>query len=518
MFNGVSTSRHRFLSLWLMRFATDRIRRQRSAPDPRPLVVTGKRGNVERLTAVDAAAAELGLNPGLALAEARARYPDLAVVAEHPADDRRLLDGLADWCQRYTPLLAVDPPDGLLLDIAGCAHLYGGEPNLLADLLARVGGFGFATRAAIASTIGTAFAAARFAEAGIIAPGAERTTLAPLPMAALRLPDETVAALRRVGLKRIGDILDLPRAPLAARFGDDVLRQLARALGTEREPLNPLLPVAAYVAEQPFAEPIAREEDVLHVIERLAARLKPMLERRGEGARRIELALFRTDGAVRRIAIATSRAVRDPPDVRALYVERLASLADALDPGFGFDLARLSVLVAEPCAPEQIGLDERANDADLDRLIDRLSARLGARRVTRLIANDSHIPELAAAAVPAQAGVAPYAGWAAFRRFRTSVELSPRPLRLLAKPEPIEAIATVPDGPPVRFRWRRAVHEVIAADGPERIEGAWWSEEGGPARDYFRVEDKAGHRFWVFRAGLYRSTTQPQWFLHGTFA
>jgi protein ImuB len=506
-----------------MRLTTDRIAQQRSAPDPRPpLVVTGRRSNVERLTAVDATAAELGLKPGLALAEARARYPDLAVVAEHAADDRRLLDGIADWCQRYTPLLAVDPPDGLLLDVTGCAHLYGGEEKLFADLLDRLAGFGFAARAAIASTIGAAFAAARFGSAGIIAPGEERPTLAPLPIAALRLPPETVAALRRVGLKRIGDILDLPRAPLAARFGEAVLRQLARALGTEREPLTPILPVAAYVAEQPFAEPIAREEDVLLVIARLAARLKPVLERRGEGARCIELALFRTDGAVRRIVVATSRPVRDPPDIRALYVERLASLADALDPGFGFDLARLSVLAAEPCPPEQIGLGERADDADLDRLIDRLSARLGARRVMRLIANDSHIPEVASGSMPAQAGIAFDAGWAAFRRFRDAVALSPRPLRLLAKPEPIEAIATVPDGPPVRFRWRRALHEIVVVarqhDGPERIEGAWWSEEGGPARDYFRVEDKAGHRFWVFRAGLYRLTAQPQWFLHGTFA
>lgn len=501
-----------------MRLATDRIARQRPAPDPRPLVVTGRRGNVERLAAVDAAAAELGLRPGLALAEARARYPDLAVVAEDAAGDRRLLGDIADWCQRYTPLVAVDPPDGLLLDVAGCAHLYGGEDRLLADLRARLTRFGFAARAAVASTIGTAFAAARFGAAGIIAPGGERAALAPLPLVALRLPEETVAALRRVGLKRVGDIVDLPRAPLAARFGNAVLRQLARALGAEREPLTPLLPVASYVAEQPFAEPIAREEDVLGVAERLAARLKPMLERRGEGARSLELALFRTDGAVRRLAIATSRPLREPRDIRALYVERLASLADALDPGFGFDLVRLSVVVAEPCPPEQIGLGAHADDADLDRLIDRLSARLGARRVMRLMANDSHIPELAAAPVPAQAGIAIDAGWAAFRRFRASVALSPRPLRLLTKPEPIEAIAAIPDGPPVRFRWRRALHEIVAADGPERIEGAWWSEEAGPARDYFRVEDQIGHRFWLFRAGLYRETAQPQWFLHGTFA
>src|SRR5262249_20596651 len=235
----------------------------------------------------------------------------------------------------------------------------------------------------------------------IVRAGAERAALDPLPLAALRLPGDMVAALKRVGLKRIGDIADLPRSPLAARFGDMLLRQLARALGAEREPLTPLLPVAPYAAEQPFAEPIAREEDVLGVILRLAARLKPMLERRGEGARSVELTLFRTDGAVRRVTIATSRPLRDPHDVRALFVERFARLADALDPGFGFDLARLSVTAAESCSPEQIGFGDSVDDADLDRLIDRLSARLGPRRVMRLVANDSHIPELAAASVPA---------------------------------------------------------------------------------------------------------------------
>src|SRR5205823_2985491 len=220
----------------------------------------------------------------------------------------------------------------------------------------------------------------------------------------------------------------------------------------------------------------------------------------------------------RRVEVTTSRPLREPRDIRALYVERLASLADTLDPGFGFDLARLSVMTAEACPPEQAGLGEDYDDAALDRLIDRLSARLGSRRVTRLIANDSHIPELAAGTVPAQASAAVDTGWAAFRRFRTAVDLPPRPLRLLARPEPIEAIAAVPDGPPVRFRWRRALHEVAAAEGPERIEGAWWSEEAGPARDYFRVEDQAGHRFWLFRAGLYRSADQPRSFLHGMFA
>jgi protein ImuB len=369
---------------------------------------------------------------------------------------------------------------------------------------------------------------ARYGQASFITPGGERERLLPLPLSALRIDAKTAASLGRVGFKRIGDIVDLPRAPLAARFGADVLRQLDRALGLEDEPLTPLLPVAPYFAEQPFPEPIAREEDILAVIERLARRLAAMLERRGEGLRRVELALFRTDGKVHRIEAGTSRPVRDAAEVRALFVERLAALADPIDPGFGFDLARLSVTTAEAASPQQVTLDDNHDDADLGPLVDRVSARLGAHRVTQLIAQDSHAPELAAVHAPVQSARADAAhSWDAFRRFRAAAELPPRPLRLLTRPEPIEAIASVPDGPPIRFRWRRALHEITAAEGPERIEGAWWHDDGGAAqenaqenlaRDYFRVEDTSGLRFWIFRAGLYRDTARPAWFLHGLFA
>jgi len=513
------SSSQRMLSLWLRRLSTDRIAKSRERS--RALIVTGKRRNIEVITAVDDAAERLGLSPGLALAQARAMHPNIDVVAEDTGADTDLLESFADWCLRYTPLAACDAPDGLLLDISGCAHLYGGEHELVVDLGRRLENAGFANSLAIAGTIGAAWAAAHYGEPASYACGQERALLAPLPLSALRLAPATVADLARVGLKRIGDIIDLPRAPLTARFGPEVLRQLDRALGDEHEPLTPRLPVAPYAAEQRFAEPIAREEDVLAIIGRLALRLQFALERRGDGARRLELALFRTDGVVRRIAAGTSRPLRDPEEIRALFVERLTALADALDPGFGFDMARLSVTIAESRPPEQIGIGGQEDAAALDRLVDRLSARLGTRRVRRLIAQDSHIPEVAEAVLPAQA-VNGDAGWHAFRCYRDQAELSPRPLRLLARPEPIEAVAEVPDGPPLRFRWRRALHEVIAAEGPERIEGAWWSEHGGPARDYFRVEDKNGLRFWLFRSGLYRDLAQgaaaPTWFLHGTFA
>jgi protein ImuB len=541
-------SSQRMLSLWLPRLSTDSIARSHDSSlslpfrggSPREarrggvcsiasskdgLVTYGKRGNADVLTAVDDNAARCGLMVGLALAQARAMHPALDAVPEDTKADADLLERIADWCLRYTPLVACDPPDGLLLDITGCAHLYGGEDALMADLSEGIEAAGFAANIAVAGTIGAAWAAARYGRPGSYPNGSEHPPLSALPLAALRLAPETVASLARVGLKRIGGIIDLPRAPLTARFGSGLLRQLDRALGREHEPLTPRLPVAPYVAEQRFAEPIAREEDVLAITERLAARLARALERRGEGSRRLELTLFRTDGDVRRIAAGMSRPSRDAAAIRALFTERLAALADALDPGFGFDMARLSVIVAESCAPQQIGIDDEDGGAELTRLVDRLSARLGSQRVRKLIAQDAHIPEIASVSVRAQA-TGTDDRWPAFRAYRAEAELAPRPLRLLGKPEPIEALAEVPDGPPLRFRWRRALHEVIAADGPERIEGAWWSEAGGRARDYFRVEDKSGLRFWVFRAGLYRETARPDappadppsWFMHGMFA
>lgn len=525
-----SSSYQRIVSVWLKRLSIDRLQRQAREAKPfggastrpvapqvgAPVVIAGKHGPVEVLVAVDARAERLGLRPGLALAQARAMHPALTVLPEDRARDHHLLEVIADWCQRYTPLTGIEVPDGILLDITGCAHLFGGESQLVEDLAQRIAGLGFTARIAVASTIGAASGAARFSATRFVDAGRERDFLSALPLAALRLSAETVMALARVGLKNIGDLIDLPRAPLTARFGGDLLRQLDRALGREFEPLMPRLPVAPYVAEQRFAEPIAREEDVLAVTERLAAQLKPLLEYRGEGARQFELALFRTDGRVRRIAVATSRPLRNAQDIRALFVERLTALADPLDPGFGFDVARLAVLRAEPRPAEQIDLARHADPGDLHALVDRLSARLGTRRVSRLLAHDQHLPELAATASPAQC-VEGAGEWAAFRQFRFAVDLSPRPPRLLAKPEPIEAIAAVPDGPPVRFRWRRALHEIVAAEGPERIEGAWWTEDQGPTRDYFRVEDSSGCRFWLFRAGLYHGTTTPSWFLHGLF-
>ncbi len=531
--------------IWLSRLATDRITRCGSAPAEGALVVTRPVKGALRLAAVNDAAARLGLRAGMALADARAMYPSLDVAEEDAAADRLMLEAVADWCDRYTPLVGTHVPDGVALDISGCAHLFGGEEALTRDVLARLARQGLHARLAVADTVGCAWALAHHGAAPVtlVPSGAMRDVLAPLPIAALRLAPETVTALTEAGLRRVADLLDLPRAALAARF-EGLLRRLDQALGREDEPITPRLPLPSYLVEQRFAEPIALERDVLGTIERLAGRLGHRMEQRQEGARVLEAALFRTDGTVFRLTVGTGMPLRDPRRIARLFADRLARLGKACDPGFGYDLMRLSAVAAERQDAVQTGLAAPDHEAALAHLIDRLGARFGLRHITRMVAQDTHIPEFAVTAVPAHA--ARCAPEAARKlpplRGRTRPGSQPcpsrkgaesngpgeeqdtllpaRPVRLFERPEPIEAVAEVPDGPPVRFRWRRVLHEVAAAEGPERIAMEWWRDAEGRAltRDYFRIESRDGMRVWLYREGLYGAETQtPRWFLHGLF-
>jgi protein ImuB len=512
-------SLRRYLAVWLRRLATDRLVRCQLTPRDQPLVVVASVKSALRLVAINAEAAHLGLKAGMALADARAMYPKLGCADADPDADQRMLLAVADWCDRYTPLIGIDPPDGLMLDITGCAHLFGGETLLCRDLVRRLNAQGFEVQAGIADTVGCAWAIAHYGLSALAPSGYARECLAPLPLAALRLTPEILDALGKVGLKRVADVLDRPRAPLAARFGQELVRRIDQALGHEDEPITPRLPVAPYVVERRFAEPIAHEHDVLGTIEHLAGELHRLLERRGEGARLLQTALFRADGKVYRIEVGTSAPVRDPTRLRRLFTEKLAAVGDACDPGFGFDVIRLSAPVVERCDPQQTGFAVPDHEAEFAHLIDRLGARFGLRRVVHLVPQDNHIPEFAISAVPTHA-------------VKTTADLglqvveqdslgSIRPIRLFARPEPIEAIAEVPDGPPVRFKWRRVTHDVAHAEGPERIAMEWWRDEEGRTltRDYFRIESREGMRVWVYREGLYgRETVAPRWFLHGLFA
>jgi len=503
--------------------ATAGAARAGGAPAERPLAFVEKIQGALRLVAVDRHAAALGLAPGLTLADARARVPALAVADADPAADARLLERLAEDCDRWTPLVALDAPDGLTLDITGCAHLFGGEAALAAAVVARIAGQGFAVRAAAAATPDQARALARHARRppqGGASPEEEAAAALALPVAALGVAAETVTALARAGLKTLGDLAVRPSGPLAARFGEGLLARLRRTLGREDVRITPRRPPPACLAERRFAEPIVRAADIEAVIADLAGRVGARLAERGEGGRLFEASFFRVDGAVRRIAVETGRPVRDPATLVRLYRERLETLGDPLDAGFGFDLVRFGARLAEPAAPLQASLDGGlAGETEVSDLIDRLVARFGRDRVLRFAVGDSHDPARADRLVPAVDG--PPASWSAASWPAAEAGEPPaRPLHLFERPQPVEAIAEVPDGPPLRFRWRRVLHEVVKAEGPERIAAEWWRAAGpAPTRDYYRVEDAEGRRFWLSRAGLYgREAGEPRWFLHGLFA
>ncbi len=516
----------RMLALVLPHLATDRLRRSPHGPfsawpDDKPLVTVAKVKNAVTLIAADRAARDLGLAPGLSLADARARVPDLAVAEADAAADTALMLRIADWCDRYTPLVAHPLSDSLVLDITGCAHLFGGEREMLAALIRSLRRRGLAANAAIAGNGDAARALARYARSGIVPDGGEAAAVHPLPVAALDIDAASSVALRRAGLKTIGDLAERPRAPLAARFGAALIYRLDRMLGIAAAPISPrrIVPVAR--ADRAFADPLVRSEDVLAALRLLGGELAESLAERGEGGRRFEAAIFRVDGAVRRIAIATARTTRDPALLLRLFAERIETLADPLDAGFGFEHVRLSALVTEPMAPAQEALTASASHPALltealAGFIEQQSIRLGPDGVQRFAAADSHIPERASRTVSALALPQP----GPWPRVPDNDAPPARPLSLFDPPQPVDAIAAVPDGPPRQFRWRGVLHTIVRAEGPERIAPEWWCRTGSTlSRDYYRVEDRAGRRFWLFREGLYgRETKEPRWYVHGLFA
>ncbi|EKF19831.1 Y-family DNA polymerase [Nitratireductor pacificus] len=486
------------------------------------LVTTSDSG--QRITALNRAAEQLGFLPGMTLADARAIHPALRVDRADLAGDHRALMRLAFWCQCFSPFTRADAPDGVSLDITGCAHLFGGEAGLLDMLSRKLGGFGLTAKLAIAPTVGAAWGLARHAASPrLVVPRQDlRSALAPLPVAALCLDAASLPALEKLGLKRIDDLLDKPRAPLVARFGPLVLRRLDEALGHEEASFGPLSPPVLHAVTCRFAEPIITREAIEIAIGRLTADLAADLERAARGVRRVELRLFRVDGWFEALPLATSTATRDAPHLARLLGERLDRIEDRA--GFGFEAASLSALQVENLTGRQEDLGDEAlvgARGDIAPLLDRLVNRFGARHVMRAEPHASYVPERAARAVSVLKPAKSH-DWCAHARIVQDGAPFARPLFLLAVPEPVTTLAGVPDGPPTRFEWRRVAHRVASAEGPERIAPEWWLAPVGASRrtrDYYRVEDEAGRRFWLFREGLYeRGEDTPRWFIHGVFA
>ena len=446
---------------------------------------------------LDAAARRAGLHPGMPAAKAQALVSGLIMKDADPSADARALDRLALWAlQRYAPVAAADPPDGVVIDVTGAAHLHGGEDALLKGMVERLAAAGIAARAAIADSWGAAHAMARTsARPTLVVPaGDSAKTFFDLPIAALRLPKTMVEDLSVLGFTRIGELAATPRETLTLRFGLELCRRLDQAMGRLSEPIDPVRPPDLIEVRRVFAEPIGAPETLARYTGKLTGKLCEALEARGLGARQLDLLFHRVDNRIEAVRIGTARPVRDGRRLTRLLCDKI----ETIDPGFGIEIMRLAATRAEPLAPKQTvySLTEEP-EADVSHLIDTLANRVGAQRLYRFAPVESDVPERSvqkiAPVVPDTDETWPDP-WPS---------LWPRPARLLEKPEPIETIALLPDHPPVSFTWRGVRRRVKCADGPERIFGEWWKRDAELAtvRDYFRVEDEAGERFWIYRSG-----------------
>lgn len=490
--------------MWLPHWPITRLNRGVSTSPDRPLVTIQTIRGVRHLASVGEAGEAQGLSVGQTLTAARAVCPALVPIDADPAADEAALANLAAWCERYTPMVAPDPPDGLWLDITGCTCVFGTEDALVRDFFARLERNAIPCRVAVADTTGAAWALARAEK--------QSAELGDLPIAGLRLDAGTVSGLRRLGLRTVKDLLRIPRAQITARFGAMPVLRLDQMLGAIEEAIDWLRPPIEWHERLAFAEPIGTAEDLARALSQLAERLCVRLAEQDKGGQRFVARFFRVDEVEPRIAVSTALPIRDAGYLAKLLGEKL----DTVDPGFGIEVIALEAEAVAPLAAPQTQLVS-AGDAtrQLAAVVDTLSNRLGAERVSRVAPYASHVPERSVRRVPPLPVKQP--SW-------VNDPAAPRPIRLLRRPEEISVIAPVPDDPPIRFSWRGVAHRVRAAAGPERIAAEWWRgkrSSGRPEtdliRDYYRVEDSDGARFWIFRSGLHAEDHTPRWYLHGLF-
>ena len=518
----------RIVSVWLPRWPVLRFlaaQARSSSPKPAnpnwPLVLARDAPGGPRIAAVNAAAEPFGLRIGDLVADARAKVGRLQVFPLDQAADKVALHQLALWATRYTP--AVSPwdqdngADGFFLDITGATRRFDGEQALLADLSRRLEHFGLPARLAVASTAGATWALSRFHASAMVVvhPGQEAQHLATLPIEGLRLASDAATALRRLGFKRIGSLIDKPRAPFGTRFPDGLLQRLDQALGRLPEPLAFVVPPPTYQALRRLLEPIVTQTAIVAVTTKLMQDLGPALVRDGVGARCLQLALYRIDGEVINVDLGLTAPTRCPEHVARLIDLKLERIVESIDAGFGFETLGLTATRVECVEPKQTEFVSASASEGAERsavLIDRLRQRLGPKRVRQLESVASHLPE------KAQAEQVPLAHKPPLWPIPDAAQ--PRPILLLSRAEPTEVVALVPEGPPRRFSWRGRVHGVAHSQGPERIASEWWTHRKlRPTRDYYLVETTAGHRFWLYREGVYeRETMTPAWFVYGLFA
>ncbi len=570
----------RYLSVWFPDWPLTRLRRARrrilgkptartssEAPEPaRPFVLLEDGRHGLCVAAANTSARNLGIGPGLSFTDAKARCPDLLHEDIDRGADDKALARFGTWMIRFSPLVALDGANGLMIETTGCDHLHGGEQHLMAAVSATLDANAIPHTLGLAGTQGAASALARAVPGTILKEGEEAGGLAGLPVSALRLSSEAELLLKRFGLHQIGQLYGIDRKALGRRFrskaaADAVLLRLDQALGLRHEPLHPIIPAPALAARLACPEPLLAREGILVGLQTLADTLCAELAARGEGARGFAFHAFRADGGLSTVSVSLARPSRTPKHILRLFDEKV----ERIDPGFGIDLLMLEARRTGRMETSAVALsgDLAASDSDpvlLAALADRITAKLGEGVVSFVSPQESHVPERAEPhtafeeTLPVACAAPPSHG--------------PRPIRLIEPPEEIKVLAEVPDGPPLRFVWRRVSRTVTRADGPERIAPEWWRHTAPPpvaqspegverkwlnpkldkradaaliaqiraeleagdkgktisnlprARDYYRVEDEEGRRYWLFRQGLYHDGRggAPFWYVHGIFA
>jgi protein ImuB len=495
----------RFVSIWFRHLLTDYFTLRQPGLHDVPFVLTTSSHGRTITTASNALAESQGIFPGAALADARAIVPALQHHDEPPDLSIKLLQRIAAWCIRFTPIAAIDPPSGILLDVTGCSHLWGGDSNYVTTIAQKFKDKGYDVRIAIAGTIGTAWALARYSKQSLIAEnGEELQAIISLPPAALRLEPEVQELLYKLGLHQIGQFVQMPRDSLQRRFGSAFLLRLDQALGNADELIEPVSPPEPYSERLPCLEPIATATGIEIALDRLLNELCKRLEREGKGLRAAKFTGYRIDGKIQTIDITTKHPSNNPRHLYKLFEQKI----DTIEPALGIELFVLDALKVEEHLPFQSALwhtKKGIADVRVAELIDQLSVRLGDEAIHRYLPAEHHWPE---------------------RSVSRSVSLNDkagnwpddklRPV-WIQKPEKIQVTAPVPDYPPMNFRYKGKLHSVKKADGPERIEPEWWLQNG-EHRDYYIVEDEKANRYWIFRLGHYDADEPAEWFLHGYFA
>jgi protein ImuB len=497
----------RFVTIWFRHLLTDWFSIRQPGLNDKPFVLAAPDHGRMRITAANELAGVKGIVKGMVVADARAMIPSLQVFDDEPGLSDRLLNSIAKWCIRYTNIVSVDPPDGLILDVTGCAHLWGGEMLYIKDISHRLKKRGYDVRATMADSIGTAWAIAHFGgPSPIIESRQQMEALLPLPPAALRLELNSIDRLHKLGLHQIRNFISMPRSALRRRFGKNMLLKLDQALGHETEPIIPVQPIEPWRERLPCLEPIVTATGIEIALMRLLEMICTRLQQEGLGIRKALFTGFRVDGRLEKMEIGTHRATSNRTHLYKLFQEKISTI----EPGLGIELFMIEALKTDKCISRQEKLwDTKAGleNVELAELMDRMTNRFGVSPIHRYLPAEHYLPEKS------------------FREAVTLNEVSavrwnidrPRPLQLLSIPQPVEVTAPIPDYPPMLFRYQGRLHKIKKADGPERIEQEWWIQDG-PHRDYYVVEDEEGNRYWLFRSGHYREDKITKWFIHGFFA